>query len=210
MELFDNLFHDLTTLWVVIDPVGTLPIFLAATVGMSAAQARGTAIRAVIVAFIILLFFVVAGQLLLTSMDVRLESFEIAGGIVLFLFALTMVFGEPKSEKEEAALSTSPSDPAIYPLAIPSIAGPGAMLAAVTLTDNSKFNMMEQAETVFQIAVVLALTLVLLFAASRIVKLIGTAGVNIVSRVMGLILASVAVDTIVNAVRILWPSGGAG
>lgn len=202
---FDNLFTDLTTLWVVIDPVGTLPIFLAATVGMTAAQARGVAIRAVLAAFLILLFFVVAGQALLTSMDVRLESFEIAGGIVLFLFALTMVFGEPKAEKEQEALARSPSDPAIYPLAIPSIAGPGAMLAAVTLTDNTKFNVVEQAETVAQIGIVLGLTLLLLFGAGQIVRVIGNAGVNIVSRVMGLILASVAVETIIDAVHVIWP-----
>jgi multiple antibiotic resistance protein len=203
---FDNLFTDLTTLWVVIDPVGTLPIFfLAATAGMTPSQSRGVAVRAVLVAFLILLFFVVAGQVLLTSMDVRLESFEIAGGIVLFLFALTMVFGEPKAEKEEDALARSPSDPAIYPLAIPSIAGPGAMLASVTLTDNTKFNVVEQAETVVQIRIVLGLTLLLLFGAAKIVRVIGTAGVNIVSRVMGLILASVAVETIIDALRVIWP-----
>jgi multiple antibiotic resistance protein len=202
-----GLFTDLTTLWVVIDPIGTLPIFLAVTAGLTAAQARKVAIRAVLAAFAILLFFVVAGQVLLTSMEVRLESFEIAGGIVLFLFALTMVFGEPKSEKEAEALSRSPSDPAIYPLAIPSIAGPGAMLAAVTLTDNSRFSIVQQAETVAQIAVVLLLTLLLLFAAAKIVKLIGTGGVNIVSRVMGLILASVAVETIIDAIHVIWPPG---
>lgn len=202
-----GLLTDLTTLWVVIDPIGTLPIFLAVTAGMTAAQARSVAIRAVLAAFAILLFFVVAGQVLLTSMEVRLELFEIAGGIVLFLFALTMVFGEPKSEKETEALSRSPSDPAIYPLAIPSIAGPGAMLAAVTLTDNSRFSVVQQAETVAQIAVVLFLTLLLLFVAAKIVKLIGTGGVNIVSRVMGLVLASVAVETIIDAIHVIWPPG---
>jgi multiple antibiotic resistance protein len=81
------------------------------------------------------------------------------------------------------------------------------MLAAVTLTDNSRFDLAHQAETVAQIAIVLLLTLLLLFAAAKIVKLIGTGGVNVISRVMGLILASVAVETIIDAVHVIWPPG---
>jgi multiple antibiotic resistance protein len=109
-------------------------------------------------------------------MEIDLDAFQIAGSIVLFLFALTMVFGEPKAEAEEKEIVTSDVDRSIYPLAIPSIAGPGSMLAVVSLTDNSKFNVYEQAETVAQMAVILLITLVLMLMASRIIKIIGEAG----------------------------------
>ena len=192
---------DLITLWVVIDPVGTLPVFLAITAGMSAAAARRTALRATIAAFVVLLFFVVAGQALLQAMEIDLDAFQIAGSVVLFLFALTMIFGEPKAAAEERDLETSDVDRSIYPLAIPSIASPGAMLAVVSLTDNSKFNLAEQAETVAQMTLILAVTLVLMLLASRIIKIIGDVGASVISRVMGLILASVAVNGIVLGIK---------
>jgi multiple antibiotic resistance protein len=192
---------DLITLWVVIDPIGTLPVFLAITAGMSAAAARRTALRATIAAFVVLLFFVVAGQALLQAMEIDLAAFQIAGSVVLFLFALTMIFGEPKAAAEERDLETSDVDRSIYPLAIPSIASPGAMLAVVSLTDNSKFNLAEQAETVAQMTLILAVTLVLMLLASRIIKIIGDAGASVISRVMGLILASVAVNGIVLGIK---------
>lgn len=122
-------FTDLITLWVVIDPIGTLPVFLAVTAGMGAAAARRTALRATAASFVVLLFFVVAGQALLQAMEIDLDAFQIAGSIVLFLFALTMIFGEPKAQSEEKEIATSDVDRSIYPLAIPSIASPGAMLA---------------------------------------------------------------------------------
>ena len=192
---------DLITLWVVIDPIGTLPVFLAITAGMSAAAARRTALRATIAAFVVLLFFVVAGQALLQAMEIDLAAFQIAGSVVLFLFALTMIFGEPKAAAEERDLETSDVDRSIYPLAIPSIASPGAMLAVVSLTDNSKFNLAEQAETVAQMTLILLITLVLMLLASRIIKIIGDAGASVISRVMGLILASVAVNGIVLGIK---------
>ena len=192
---------DLITLWVVIDPIGTLPVFLAITAGMSAAAARRTALRATIAAFVVLLFFVVAGQALLQAMEIDLAAFQIAGSVVLFLFALTMIFGEPKAAAEERDLETSDVDRSIYPLAIPSIASPGAMLAVVSLTDNSKFNIAEQAETVAQMTLIPAVTLVLMLLASRIIKIIGDAGASVISRVMGLILASVAVNGIVLGIK---------
>lgn len=192
---------DLITLWVVIDPIGTLPVFLAITAGLSAAAARRIAVRATIVAFLVLLFFIVAGQALLQAMEIDLAAFRIAGSVVLFLFAMTMIFGETKLSAEEKEIAASDVDRSIYPLAIPSIASPGAMLAVVTLTDNSKFSIFEQFETVVEMAAVLAVTLALMLAASRIIKVIGTAGASVISRVMGLILASVAVNGIVAGIK---------
>jgi multiple antibiotic resistance protein len=190
-------------LWVVIDPIGTLPVFLAVTAGMGAAAARRIALQGALVAFLVLFFFVVLGQILLTAMDIELSSFQIAGNIVLFLFALTMIFGESKLEEDQKLLRSSDLEKAVYPLAIPSIASPGAMLTVMTITDNTKFSVIEQAETVVQIAIIFAILLVLLFCAARIIAVIGNAGASIISRVMGLILASVAVDGIVKAMRVV-------
>ena len=197
----DRLVTEFVKLWVVIDPIGTLPIFLAVTAGMSAAAARRVAIRGTLVAAGVLIFFVVGGQILLTAMDIELSSFQVAGNIVLFLFALSMIFGESKLEEDEKLLRTGDLERAVYPLAIPGIANPGAMLTVMTLTDNSRFSLSEQAETIVQIVVILGMLLFLLFAASRIIAVIGNAGASVISRVMGLILASVAVDGIVRAMR---------
>ena len=206
----DTLLTEFIKLWVVIDPIGTLPVFLAVTAGMSAAAARRVAVQGIIVATIVLVFFVVGGQVLLTAMDIELTSFQVAGNVVLFLFALTMIFGESKLEEDEKLMKTSDLERAVYPLAIPSIASPGAMLTVMTLTDNSRVSVAEQAETVAQIVVILAITLLLLLCAGPIIRVIGRAGASVISRVMGLILASVAVDGIVKAGREILGQAGAG
>jgi multiple antibiotic resistance protein len=199
----ERLVTEFVKLWVVIDPIGTLPIFLAVTAGMSASAARRVAVRGILIATVVLIFFVVGGQVLLGAMDIEMSSFQVAGNIVLFLFALSMIFGESKLEEDEKLLRTTDLERAVYPLAIPGIANPGAMLTVMTVTDNARFSFAEQTETIIQIVVILGILLLLLFAASRIIAVIGNAGASVVSRVMGLILASVAVDGIVRALRII-------
>ncbi len=148
----------------------------------------------------ILVFFVVAGEVILTAMEIPLSAFQIAGGIVLFQFARSMIFGESKPE-QEIKMATSGSETAVFPLAVPSIAGPGAMLAAVLQTENVRFNLWEQALTTAIMLSVLLVTLVLMLAASWIHRLIGSSGASIVSQVMGLILASVAVASILAGIK---------
>ncbi len=175
----------------VIDPIGTVPVFLAVTRQHDARAKRRIALVATLVSIGILLFFVVAGELLLTAMRIPLSAFQIAGGIVLFLFALSMIFGESKPE-EEIKLATADHETAIFPLAVPSIAGPGAMLAAVLLTENARFSLSEQAQTAATMICVLIVAYLLMLAATWIDKIIGESGASVISRVMGLILASVA------------------
>ena len=129
-----------------------------------------------------------------------LSAFQIAGGIVLFLFALSMVFGESKPE-QEVKMAVSISETAIFPLAVPSVAGPGAMLAAVLMTENVRFGIMEQAQTAVVICSVLLLALLLMLGATWIQRFIGNSGASIVSRVMGLILASVATENILVGIK---------
>ena len=184
----------------VIDPIGTVPVFMKVTSQFDERAKRRIAVKAVLVAGGILLFFVVAGELILDAMAIPLSAFQIAGGIVLFLFALSMVFGESKPE-QEVKLAVSISETAIFPLAVPSVAGPGAMLAAVLMTENVRFGIMEQAQTAAVIFSVLLLALLLMLGATWIHRFIGNSGASIVSRVMGLILASVATENILVGIK---------
>jgi multiple antibiotic resistance protein len=175
----------------VIDPIGTVPVFIAFTSQHDERMKRRVAVKATVASAAILVFFVVAGEIILTPMDIPILAFQIAGGIVLFLFALSMIFAESKAEKE-VDLTMGGSDTAIFPIAVPSIAGPGAMLTAVLLTENARYSLWEQAQTTAAMLAVLLVVFVFMLGASWIHRFIGTSGASIVSRVMGLILASVA------------------
>lgn len=202
---FNLILRDLVTLWVVIDPIGSIPVFLMATAGLDAGVRRSIAIRGVLVAAAILLFFLVVGQMLLDAMEISLTSFQISGGIILLLFALKMIFATPKQSTSEAI--EDPMQTAVFPIAIPSIAGPGAILSVVLLTDNQQFDLSDQIMTAGLLGIVLLVVLFLLLLASPIHRIIGTGGENIISRVMGMILAALAVNTILSAfVDIGWIS----
>ncbi|UOK71123.1 MarC family protein [Ancylobacter polymorphus] len=190
--------QEFVTLWVVIDPLGTLPVFLAVTTGFSAAQRKKAAVLATLISFGVLVFFALAGSWLLRAMDVSIDSFQIAGGIVLFLFALTMIQGKAHGDPHAPA-ELNPMEIAVYPLAIPSIASPGAMLAAVVLSDNARHDFPDRMMTIATFSLVLLATLGIMLAAGRLVNLIGRGGASIISRVMGMILAAMAVDLILSA-----------
>ena len=175
----------------VIDPIGTVPVFIAVTRHRDERSRRRIAIRAALTSAAILTFFVVAGELILAAMDIPLSAFQIAGGIVLFLFALTMIFGDSKPE-EEIGMARLGCETAVFPLSVPSIASPGAMLAAVMLTENARYSLPQQAQTLAVMYAVLLMALVLMLLAAPIQRIIGDSGASIISRVMGLILASVA------------------
>ncbi len=184
----------------VIDPIGTVPVFIAVTQGLETRTKQRIALLATLVSAAILLFFMVAGELILNAMEIPLSAFQISGGIILFLFALSMIFGESKPE-EETRLAEDRSETAIFPLAVPSIAGPGAMLAAVLMTENAKFDLWQQFQTAFVMMSVLGVVLLLMLAATSIHRLIGNSGASVVSRVMGLILAAVATTNILTGFR---------
>jgi multiple antibiotic resistance protein len=197
---WDIALKEFISLWVVIDPIGTIPVFIAITAGLSLAQQRMIAIKSTLIATVILLFFIVGGQLLMEGLNIHLEAFQIAGGIVLFLFATTMIFGDGKPAIEKRQMGGDFNHLAVFPLAVPSLASPGAMLDVVILTDNHRHSIPEQLATTGVMLSVMVCVLILLLLASPIQRIIGDAGANIISRVMGLILASVAVDHILNAV----------
>ena len=185
----------------VIDPIGTVPVFLAVTAGYDTKDSRKIALQAIFLSTLILLFFLAAGELILDALQIPLPAFQIAGGIVLLLFALTMIFGESKPD-EEIRLAKNTNEVAVFPLAVPSIASPGAMLAAVLLTDNSRYSLEEQVFTALAMVAVLLVALTLLLISPWINRMIGRNGASVVSRVMGLILSSIAVANILEGISV--------
>ncbi len=196
IEEFCNTF---ILLFAVIDPIGTIPVFIAVTSRHKSWEQRKIAVQSIFVSTVVLLFFIVAGQFILEGIGVPLSAFQIAGGIVLFLFALTMIFGDGKLEGELEVVR-SHRETAIFPLAIPSIASPGAMMAVVMLMDNHRFSITHQVETALILFIVLIITLALLLLSRWTLKLIGNSGASIISRIMGLILSSVAANSVLQGI----------
>ena len=198
-----KLLEDAITLFVVVNPVGLVPLFIALSSEHTPAQRRAIARRAVLIAAAILIVFVVVGQILLTGLGVTLPAFRVAGGLVLLVIALRMVLSEGDSRAGSTAPAPrgGPADIAVFPLAMPFIAGPGAVMAAVLLTDNDSFTVAEQAGTTAVMMGILAITYVMLLGAETMQRYIGPTGANVLSRVLGLILAAVASETMLEGLR---------
>lgn len=189
----------------VIDPVGTVPVFISVTTGMTKKMRQLVAMRAALVASVILVFFVFVGEPILTAMNIPLSAFQIAGGVVLFLVALTMIFGEGKPESEKR-LKDQSLDVAVFPLAVPSLAGPGAILASVMQTEKTQGGIIQQFEIIMIILAVIGVAYFFMVFASTVQRLIGESGANAVSRVTGLLLASVAVNSVLSGLKIYFVS----
>ena len=189
------------TFFTVIDPIGTIPVFIAVTASSTDKKRKKIAIKAALTAAGVLLFFIVVGELILNAIDIPLSTFQIAGGIVLFLFALTMIFGESKPQEELSSLENQ-EDKAIFPLAMPSLASPGAILAAILLTKNDQHSLLEQSSTTLSMLVVVFIAWVFMALSTKIFKYIGNSGAAIISRVMGLILSAVAIANILEGFKV--------
>jgi multiple antibiotic resistance protein len=191
--------NDFLTIWVIVDPIAALPVFIALTAPFDQPTRRKVAMTAVLVSLVVLVFFICLGQIIIESMGISLRSFEVAGGIILFIFAVDLVIGQHRLPSKEA-LAETPLQLAVYPLAIPNLAGPGSMLTVMLRTDNSRFSLLEQAHTTASLAAVLAITFVLLLFANQITRVIGAGGANVLKRVMGMIIAAYAVNLVVGGI----------
>lgn len=194
--------YELVTLFVILDPVSTIPIFLAATTGLPRREALKVAASAVALAFVVLLFFIAAGQFLLQALHILMPSFQLAGSIVLLMFGLKLVLGKVTEEAAAIPEGTTFFERSIYPLGIPGIAGPGAMLTVVLLTDNNIRTFKEQAITTAELAVCLLVLFGLYAASSFLYRVLGRGGIEVISRVFGLILASIAVNNLITAIKL--------
>lgn len=188
-------------LWAVIDPIGTVPVFIAVTKSYDQADRTKIAITASIVALIVLILFLFIGEILLKKVGVPLAAFQTSGGIILFLFAINMIFGDSKPEEEIILAKKANHETAIFPLAIPSIAGPGAILAIVLLSNGYKNAFVSQVLVSVVMTFVLIINFILMIAASRIHKTIGNSGAIVISKIMGLILASMAANNVLMGIK---------
>jgi multiple antibiotic resistance protein len=203
--MLGKLFRDFMLIWTTIDPIGNLALFAGLTAALTREERRRVARRATTYAAMILVGAVVAGQIILDAMGIHLLSLKLAGGIILFLFALKMLFGSMESEgaPEEGR------DIAIFPLAVPSIAGPGTIMAVIVQTDNDVYTVPQQAATAGVMLLVLFLTYVLFLMSDAILRVIGRQGASILVRIMGILLASLSVELVMNALGIgIWAGVG--
>ncbi len=194
--MLNKIIHDALMIWVTIEPIGTVVLFAALTSGLSPTERRKTATRAIIYSAIVLLSAILVGQIILTAMHIQLISLQIAGGIILFLFGLQMIFGQTATAFSQ---SEAGHDMAVFPLAIPSIVGSESIMVVILLTDNYLYSITTQAITAGVMLSVLAVTYVLMLLAEHLLRLIGKNGAAILERIMGIILATLSVDLIVDA-----------
>lgn len=193
--------YEFVTLFVILDPVATVPIFIAATAGLARRDALKVAAYALGIAFLVLVFFIVAGQALLSALHIPVPSFQLAGALVLLLFGLKMVLGRVTEEVRDTPATATLLERAVYPLAIPGIAGAGAILTVVLLTDHQVRSLGEQATTTTILVLCLLCFFALYAASGFIARVLGRAGTEIVSRVFGLIVASIAVNNLIIAIK---------
>ena len=195
----------LITFFVVIDPPGCAPIYAGLTAGASPVHARAMAFRAVLVASGILLVFALFGEALLRGLGISLASFRIAGGIMLFLIALEMVF-EKRTERREDRAAKVASDPevedvSIFPMAMPMIAGPGS-IASVMLLMSRNEGIERSAVVLGALITILLLTLAALLAAGPIMRVLGAKIEAVITRLLGVLLAALAVQFVIDGVRV--------
>lgn len=187
------------SLFVIIDPIGLAPLFVAVTQGNSRAQRRGIAIRACLVGFGILALFGIAGEGVLAVIGIGMPAFRISGGLLLFLTAIEMLF-EKRTQRRENQAEPAP-DPSVFPLAMPLIAGPGAMTTMILLTGQYSGNIAGQAMVFGVMALVLILVFIMFLAGNLIEKLLGQTGINLITRLFGMFLAALSVQFVIDGIR---------
>jgi len=194
----------LVTLVVVVDPLGLVPTFIAITHGLPERARRNVALRASLIAAVILAGSALVGDWLLQALAIGLPAFRIAGGLLLFSIASEMVFGvriERQSREAEEAVEERVRNIATFPLAIPLMAGPGAIAATVLLADRANHDPARLAILLGVIVAVLALCLIVFLLAARLARLIGPTGNVVLSRLLGVLLAALAVQFVIDGVR---------
>ena len=195
----------LASFLVIIDPPGCAPIFASLTTGTSAAHRRKMAIRSALIAWCILLFFALLGEALLSTLGITLAAFRLAGGIMLFIIALEMVFEKRTQRREERAQQVEAAeDISVFPMAIPMIAGPGSIATAMLLTSRAQ-GLAESLVVLGAMTLVILITLAALLAAGPIMRLVGAKLEAMITRILGVILAALAAQFVVDGLLQSFP-----
>jgi multiple antibiotic resistance protein len=201
LELFLSAF---VTLFVVIDPPGCAPIYAGLTKGASAAQTRHMAIRACVIAMAILLVFALFGKALLGALHIELDAFRIAGGIMLFVIALDMVFEKRTQRREDRVemVNATPEieDVSVFPMAMPMLAGPGAIASVMLLTSKAP-GIQGTLVVLGALAAIMAITLAALLAAGPMMRVFGSNVEAVITRLLGVLLAALAAQYVIDGLR---------
>jgi len=208
--MIDTLIASFVTLFVIIDPIGVTPMFVSLTANENAEARRRIAVRGTAIAAVILFAFALGGEPFLRALGIGLPAFRIAGGILLMLLAIDMVMvrhsGMRVTTASEQDESSHRADVSIFPLAIPLIAGPGALTSIVLLMSEAQGDWALQGATLVVLLVVLMIMLVFLLIAAQLVRALGQTGVNVLTRVFGMITAALAVQFVIDGLLAVWPS----
>lgn len=189
-----------TTLFVVIDPPGLVPMFIALTIGMSPERRRAMALRACLIAAFLLTIFGLAGESILGFVGISMPAFRIAGGILLFLTALDMLF-ERRTQRREGQHADPDHDPSVFPLAIPLIAGPGAIASMILLVGESGGDWVGSLSVIGLMLAMIVVTFGFLLAAPPLERLLGRTGTIVITRLLGMLLAALSVQFVIDGVR---------
>jgi multiple antibiotic resistance protein len=199
--MLHHFLYSLVTLFVIIDPVGNAAVFVGLTRGAPQRFRRFCALRGVVIATLLMLVFAAGGDRLLNALGITLPAFRIAGGILLFLLATEMVFARESGIRRPTAPEEKETehraDISVFPLAFPLLAGPGALTSIVLLMERAD-SPLAVAGVTAALALVMVLTLALLMGAGQVVRLLGVTGVNVVSRALGVILAALATQLVLD------------
>lgn len=196
------------TMFVVIDPIGLAPLFVALTQGMSFAARRKIAVRACLVAVAILLIFALFGDAVLAFAGISMAAFRVSGGALLFLTALDMLF-ERRSKRREDQTEEEHNDPSVFPLAIPLIAGPGAIASIVLLVGQRPG--LDGLVMVMGVSfAVLGIVMALFLSSALIERALGKTGITVISRLLGMLLAALSVQFILDGLRAFGFASGLG
>jgi len=201
---FDDLVSAFVTLFVIVDPLGMAPIFLAVTQGMSRAERRRVAVESTLVSFGIIAGAALIGEWLLETLGIGIPAFRIAGGLLLFVIGFEMLFERRQQRKADNATDVAQdrqSGVAIFPLAIPLMAGPGAVTAAVLLAGGASRDVGSLAALIGVVAVVIAMVLAVFLLAPAIERVFGHKAQSVLARLLGILLAALAVQFIVDGIR---------
>ena len=204
--MIERFLDSLIILLVVVDPIGLAPIFGAITQGADRLYRRRMALRGTLIAAFILVAFVIVGSDLLRALSISMPAFQIAGGALLFLLAVDMVFarhsGLRSTTEREQREAQHRQDISVFPLAFPLISGPGALTTVLLMSGRHANDTRMLAVVLLVVVLVLALTLAALLLSDRIMKLMGETGANVVSRLLGVILAALAVQYVLDGLHL--------
>jgi len=197
----------LVTLLVTLDPPGLAPVFIGLTVGMLPAQKREVALRASLIAFAILAVFAFGGRAVMDSLGISIPAFRIAGGLLLFYIAFDMIFALRGERKQELASDAVTIDHvrniAAFPLAIPLMAGPGSITATMLLTARAGGDLVQLGGLMAIVALAMTVSFVTFLLADQVSRLLGSTGKIVLTRMLGVVLAALAVQFVIDGIRSL-------